>query len=294
MLWRGWTLTVAPWRRRRFGSASHQIAESASQAAPAILQGLGELGWAVVPNFIAPTPSPGIDSNSGNNLGNNSHVEPFCAAMRAEAAAFYDAGRFRTIQHTRLRTEVGKDGEQVEHKESYEDMRGVYSMQLETADLSSGPRMHSYCKDMARALVPIINAHFCGNRSARMAIPVLQDVYRERRGGIPAHRLSVCVGDGSGYEAHFDNTSHRITTREDLRKLTVILYLTPNWRVECGGQFRIHNPPPECISSLLVEPEANTLLVFWSDKLLHSVLPSECPTGAADHRYALALWLNVN
>ena len=295
MLWHGCKLPVARWKRTQFRSVSHLVAESVSRAAPAILQGLDELGWAVVPNFITRTPKAGVaDSDT------NEPIEPFCAAVRTEAVAFYDSGRFRTIQHTRLKSELSEGGDwkpTSDHYETYSDRPGVYSMQLEKGDLSSGPRMHSYCKDMARALVPIINQHFGVKNQEeenKMTIPILQDVHRERHGGIPPHRLSVCIGNGSGYDAHYDNTSHRISTREDLRKLTVILYLTPRWRVEHGGQFRIHNPPPHCTSSLLIEPEANTLLVFWSDKVLHSVLPSECPSGTANHRYALAIWLNID
>mmetsp|Transcript_31678 Transcript_31678/g.48219 ORF Transcript_31678/g.48219 Transcript_31678/m.48219 type:complete len:315 (+) Transcript_31678:260-1204(+) len=301
---------IAQWRRRcttqlrYIVSTNNQVAKSVSRAAPAILQGLDEVGWAVVPDFIiarTPSSSQGTDDDKSfcNNNNNNNNgpviVEPFCAAVRAEAAAFYDSGRFKTIQHTRLKSEKDGDGywRTTGDYEIYSDRPGVYSMQLETGDSSSGFQMHLYCKDMARTLVPLINSHFC-DTNHQGAIPVLQDVHQERRGGIPANRLSVCIGNGSGYDAHYDNTSDRISTREDLRKLTVILYLTPHWQVEHGGQFRIHNPPPRCSSSLLVEPEANTLLVFWSDKVLHSVLPSECPGGAANHRYALAIWLNID
>lgn len=303
MLWRCCNLPVARWKRTQLRSLSHLVAESVSRAAPVILKGLDELGWAVVPNFITHTPKSGIDDvtsadDNGDNISNkNGPDEPFCAAMRAEAVAFYDSGRFRTIQHKRLKSQLSEGGDWTptsDHYETYSDRPGVYSMQLETGDSRSGPRMHSYCKDIARALVPIINEHFGAKQEGKMTIPVLQDVHRERRGGVPAHRLSVCIGNGSGYDAHYDNTSHRISTREDLRKLTVILYLTPRWRVEHGGQFRIHNPPPQCASSLLIEPEANTLLVFWSDKVLHSVLPSECPAGTTNHRYALAIWLNID
>jgi Rps23 Pro-64 3,4-dihydroxylase Tpa1-like proline 4-hydroxylase len=86
----------------------------------------------------------------------------------------------------------------------------------------------------------------------------------------------------AAYDKHYDNSG-----LADTRKVTVLYYMN-QWRPECGGQFRIYAPSGAKID---IEPIADRLLVFWSDRLVHSVLPSEAPRGAEDHRYALTLWL---
>ena len=74
----------------------------------------------------------------------------------------------------------------------------------------------------------------------------------------------------------------------------MILYLNPDWALECGGMFRVHNPKNRGCTNLLVEPLEDTLVVFWSDQLMHSVLPSMAPRGRVDFRYALTLWLTAS
>ena len=81
-----------------------------------------------------------------------------------------------------------------------------------------------------------------------------------------------------------------------MRKLTVLYYLNPSWREELGGCFRIYKRPkdtnivPEKIHGIQgirqgedivydVEPKGDRLLAFWSDRLVHSVQPSQAPRG---------------
>lgn len=73
----------------------------------------------------------------------------------------------------------------------------------------------------------------------------------------------------------------------DTRKLTCILYLNPDWHLELGGEFRLWTAKDEVID---IMPKGDRLVVFESDKLVHSVLPSIAPKPE-DHRYALTVWM---
>ena len=109
------------------------------------------------------------------------------------------------------------------------------------------------------------------------------------------------TSSGSYYDKHFDNSG-----AEDLRKLTVLYYLNPSWREELGGCFRIYNRPknanvvPEVIHGIQgirqgediiydVEPKGDRLLLFWSDRLVHSVQPSQAPRGEIVNRFGVVI-----
>ena len=123
--------------------------------------------------------------------------------------------------------------------------------------------------------------------TVKTIVPVLQLRFPEAHlcNQMASNKLAVCTGDGSSYDKHFDNSGV-----DDTRKVTIIYYLNENWRPECGGQFRIYNDGKEIVD---INPVYDRLLVFWSDKLVHSVLPSFTPKGVADHRYALTIWLTT-
>jgi len=100
---------------------------------------------------------------------------------------------------------------------------------------------------------------------------------------VASNKLAVCIGDGSYYDKHYDNSG-----AGDLRKLTVLLYLNPNWREELGGCFRLFLPDhfvtrqensqrqqdTDGFFFKDIAPLNDRLLVFWSDRIVHSVLPS--------------------
>jgi len=141
---------------------------------------------------------------------------------------------------------------------------------------------------------------------------------------LASNKLAVCLGDGSLYDKHYDNSGP-----EDLRKLTVLLYLNPHWRPELGGYFRLYLPE-HCIDRdptkrtvdsdgfhyKDIAPINDRLLVFWSDRIVHSVQPSEVDDvlanfcayhfserkltfsitlqvfhGDSDHRHATTVWI---
>jgi SM-20-related protein len=70
---------------------------------------------------------------------------------------------------------------------------------------------------------------------------------------------------GSGYTRHLDQFKG-----DDHRRLSVILYLNEGWKVEEGGQLRLHlaDGPIDFF------PIAGRLVCFRSDKIEHEVLPA--------------------
>jgi len=240
------------------------VAAALSNASTSILQQLSTNNFAVIPNFFASSLHP-LPHSPPTTLPTFTQPESNCAQMRAEATHFFESERFRISQSTRWSTSVPPELE-------YYDKLNVHSMMLDpTEDIA--PILQEYIHDMASLIVPLVNAN-CAH--VQLSNTTDQQVI---------NKLAVCTGDGSGYEQHIDNTG------SDERRLTVILYLN-EWDPSQQGQFRIHSPMKDTTVSPLVEPNADTLVVFWSDQLLHSTLPSFAPDGKDSFRYALTLWFN--
>ena len=191
----------------------------------------------------------------------------FCETLRNEAAVLYEAGHFVTSQSTRWCS--------VENKAVYYDKHNVYSMQLLGGETYyQAPRLHEYIVAAVKAIVPELQRGFPEARLSSV---------------MASNKLAVCVGDGSAYDKHYDNSG-----LDDVRKVTILYYMNPNYRSELGGQFRIYNPAGAVPETTDIEPLGDRLLVFWSDLLVHSVEPSFAPGGVKDHRYALTLWLTAD
>mmetsp|Transcript_8641 Transcript_8641/g.18986 ORF Transcript_8641/g.18986 Transcript_8641/m.18986 type:complete len:268 (+) Transcript_8641:114-917(+) len=182
-------------------------------------------------------------------------------ALRAEAVHYYNSGYFSVSQSSRYDAATGGV--------HLYDKQNVFAMQLEGGDsYYEGPLLHEYIVSLTQTLAPILSEAFPeAHLNAQYA----------------SNKLAVCTGSGSAYEKHYDNSGG-----DDVRKLTVLYYLN-QWRPDMGGQFRIFGEQ----GTVDVEPVADRLLVFWSDVLVHSVLPSEAK-DAAEHRYALTLWLTCD
>lgn len=226
------------------------VSEAINKAAPAILEGLGTKGWAIVDDFLA---GPSAASS-------------LCSILRKEAETYFKGGDMVISQSTRYDAETKQ---QIPY-----DKHNVYSMQLNGGDLYfKGPRLHEYVVALVKNLVPVIDNQF----PEAMLSPTMA-----------SNKLAVCVGEGSSYDKHYDNSG-----AADTRKVTALLYLNPNWKKELGGCFRIYGLTPSGEEAVVtdIEPIENRLLVFWSDRLVHSVQPSFAPSGEVDHRWALTVWM---
>ncbi len=81
--------------------------------------------------------------------------------------------------------------------------------------------------------------------------------------------------EGSFYKAHLDRFQDA-----DERVLSCILYLNDNWQPDFGGQLRLHLEE----KTLDIEPEGGTMVIFYSDRVLHEVLPANA------ERWSLTGW----
>lgn len=180
-------------------------------------------------------------------------------SLRAEAEGYYETGAMELGTSTRF--------DPITQGMITYNKHNVFSMQLMGGDsYYQGPRLHEYTVAMTKALVPLLAAAF---PEANLSPSLV------------SNKLAVCIGDGSAYDKHYDNSG-----LDDTRKVTVLYYMN-EWREELGGCFRIY----QHADTLDVAPQGDRVLVFWSDRLVHSVQPSFAPRGREDHRYALTLWL---
>lgn len=74
---------------------------------------------------------------------------------------------------------------------------------------------------------------------------------------------------GSAYERHLDRFRD-----DDLRTLTVVLYLNPpDWQDDDGGHLRFWAGGPD-LEPIHIRPAGGTLAVFLSDRYWHAVEPA--------------------
>jgi SM-20-related protein len=100
--------------------------------------------------------------------------------------------------------------------------------------------------------------------------------------GFVASRTTVQLARyprGARYVRHLDATA----VHASARRLTLLLYLNPNWTVDDGGQLRMYLPDG---ATRDIDPIADRLLVFQSHGVPHEVLESH-----AEARYSLTLWV---
>ena len=73
-----------------------------------------------------------------------------------------------------------------------------------------------------------------------------------------------------------------------------ILYLNSAWSAEHGGALRLRPLAPSSLPAageagwVEVAPRLGSLVLFWSHRVEHEVLPSLAP------RFALSLWMHVD
>lgn len=87
--------------------------------------------------------------------------------------------------------------------------------------------------------------------------------------------------EGDFYETHLDafkNSKNRV--------VTTVFYLNEEWSDEDGGELVVYDEQNNFLKK--VTPDANTLVVFLSDKFPHEVLP------ANRKRYSIAGWFRVD
>ena len=87
--------------------------------------------------------------------------------------------------------------------------------------------------------------------------------------------------EGDFYETHLDafkNSKNRI--------VTTVYYLNDSWYDTDGGELIVYDKNNNFLTE--VKPEANTLVVFMSEKFPHEVKP------AKKKRYSIAGWFRID
>ena len=87
--------------------------------------------------------------------------------------------------------------------------------------------------------------------------------------------------DGDFYEKHLD-----AFRGEKNRIVTSVYYLNEEWKESDGGELVIYDANDELLAK--VAPNADTLVVFLSERFPHEVLP------AKSKRYSIAGWFRVD
>jgi hypothetical protein len=173
-----------------------------------------------------------------------------CDVYRREAAGIYERNEMTVSKSTRWNAETNS-------VVTY-DKHNVFSTQLIGGDMYyKSPRLHEYVVTLVKTVVPHVLARFPESKlSSTMA----------------SNKLAVCTGDGSYYDKHYDNSGG-----DDLRKLTILYYMNPGWRPELGGCFRIYKKETDGAEEIItdIEPRGDRLFMFWSDRLVHSVMPTQ-------------------
>lgn len=97
------------------------------------------------------------------------------------------------------------------------------------------------------------------------------------------------------FESHFAHYAQGAFYRRHLdafrgqanRRLTLVLYLNPDWQARDGGELLVYAGDDEC-PQLRVPPRHRSLVVFLSEEFPHEVLP------AKRDRYSIAGWFRIN
>lgn len=201
------------------------------------------------------------------------------AAMRAEAVGLKLGGRMVPSESTRWNEAAGRV--ETYRKENVMSYNVVGGPEYEHA-----PRLTEWCVALVSTLPGLINERF-------PEVALSSTVH--------TNKLAVCCGEGSHYAKHYDNSG-----ADDLRKLTVLLYLQQEWKAEHGGCFRMYTGAESGDESrsgevgvedghafVDVSPVGGRLLAFWSDTMVHGVQPSFTPDEQSD-RWALTCWLHTD
>lgn len=99
--------------------------------------------------------------------------------------------------------------------------------------------------------------------------------------------LAIYPGEGSRFANHVDNTTG------DGRRVTMLVYLNPEWTTEMGGALRVTTPAnrrPQTVgtdegnTAVDILPLSGRLAMFYSSEVAHEVLPT------FGQRHAITLW----
>ena len=171
------------------------------------------------------------------------------------------------------------------------DKEGVYACEPDGQDYYTAPDLITYMSVLLQTLPSAINE--CDTSTSN--IELSNTSFNAK--------LAVTLPGGHKYPLHIDNPQG--VSVGDIRKLTCILYLNPNYNVgKDGGELRLFLPSKEDgkkkeLEVVDITPEGGRLILFWSDSIPHEVLATaslddddESQSSSSDlDRYALTVWI---
>ena len=173
------------------------------------------------------------------------------------------------------------------------DKKGVYACEPDGGDYYTAPDLISYIATLLQTLPSGLNEQ------------LMTKEFDLSNAAFNA-KLAVTM-NGARYPCHIDNP---VGNCEDVRKLTAILYLNPDWIEGDGGEIRLFLKDENVtVKKMDLSPIGGRLLLFWSDEIPHEVLPTSAleltSANASDEtsednakvlysdsdRYALTVWI---
>lgn len=172
---------------------------------------------------------------------------------------------------------------------------GVYARELESESWRAAPTLVCFLSELMATLPDVVNGGLDKVSSATNT-PLMAPMISS---SIFGHKLAVSVEDDAKYPKHLDNVSGGA----DKRKLTAVYYSNPAWDLETqGGAIRLYDgldPPGYTDVAPCGEGGADRLLLFWSDMIVHEVLPMrkarelDAEDEARGHRHTFTVWLTT-
>ncbi|KAL7478431.1 hypothetical protein ACHAW6_004205 [Cyclotella cf. meneghiniana] len=200
------------------------------------------------------------------------------AILRAQAVSLRNQGRYEPSYSEKL------EGGTLRRFHKH----GVYACEPDGRDYGTAPDLITYIATLLRTLPNALN-----RQSHTKRVELSPHSFNAK--------LAVTTAGGSRYPCHIDNPIGNHVA--DVRKLTCILYLNPEWVPKHGGDIRLFlkkqetSNDEECSEVIKVDlsPAGGRLLLFWSDEIPHEVLPTaanESESARSDcDRYALTVWI---
>ena len=192
---------------------------------------------------------------------------------------------------------------------------GVYACEPDGNDYHTAPDLLHYIATVLRTLPPILNDTILSTTTSATSTTSATTQKLQLRNDAFNAKLAVTSAGGYKYPRHVDNVSPPPPPSDDggsssssndvgdwdVRKLTIILYLNPDWKMGDGGELRLYLPTPITITTndhdsnnndnnnnsidddddesssstanyIDLSPVGGRVVLFWSDEISHEVL----------------------
>ena len=224
--------------------------------ADAIVSNLADKGWCVVDGLLS---------------------DDAAFDLRTQLTGCYDAGNFQPSY-----SRVVETGEKLWRP-------GVSMMELNGESWQVAPNVVLLVHELMGALPAVVNAGFGSELELQGHAPP------RISSRIFGHKLALSTESGARYPKHLDN----VAGGEDKRKLTAVYYPNAGWDVaRQGGAIRLYDsleePTHVDVAPVGRDGVSDRLLLFWSDLLVHEVLPMSLVDDELEqHRHTVTVWLTT-